>query len=261
MNYKMRRLLKIELARFPFRIGKLIRLNFFTIFKGTYLSYIPDKYAFNLGWYKTLKHAFYNEKNIKGWVNKSYLNNAGDLVRFFFLNMALEQLTKENIGGDIAEIGVYKGNSAFLFAQFARQTNRQLYLFDTFNGFDERDLKGIDLNKKASFADTDLESVKIAVGTDNVTYVPGYFPESLSQVSEDDILSFSLVHIDCDLEKPIKDALHYFYPKISKGGFLLIHDYANWDGATKAIDEFFKDKIEKIIPIPDKSGTVVIRKF
>jgi O-methyltransferase len=46
------------------------------------------------------------------------------------------------------------------------------------------------------------------------------------------------------------------------GGFLIIHDYMSlyWDGVEKAINEFFADKPERFIPIPDKSGTIVIRK-
>jgi len=76
-------------------------------------------------------------------------------------------------------------------------------------------------------------------------------------------LSFCLVHLDCDLYAPFQAALRYFYPRLVSGGFLILHDYANahWKGAEKAVDEFFADKPEKVIPIPDKSGTAVLRKI
>jgi hypothetical protein len=260
MNGKIKRGIKVEIARFPFRVGKIIRFTFSKLFKGSYLSYVPDKYAFNYQWHQRHRYAFYNQKYINGWVNNAYLNNAGDLVRFFFLSMVLEQISKEDIRGDMAEVGVYKGNSAFLFAEYARKADKQLFLFDSFSGFDERDLKGMDGNKKASFQDTDLESVKRKVGLKNVHYIDGYFPDSLSQMKEPKPSVFCLVHIDCDLEKPTTESLNYFYPKMSKGGFLIVHDYLNWDGATRAVDEFLKDKVEKLVPIPDKSGSVVIRK-
>jgi O-methyltransferase len=50
---------------------------------------------------------------------------------------------------------------------------------------------------------------------------------------------------------------------VVKGGFLVMHDYSSlwWDGVEKAVDEFFAVKPEKVIPIPDKSGTAVIRKI
>jgi hypothetical protein len=43
----------------------------------------------------------------------------------------------------------------------------------------------------------------------------------------------------------------------------IMHDYLGlyWDGVEKAVDEFFVDKPEKVVPIPDKSGTVVIRRL
>lgn len=264
MSSKIIQRINNELARFPFRIGRLIKIKVFNVFKGAYLSYIPDRYSFNYKKQLLLPHNFYDPKNIEAWVKKDYVNNAGDLVRFFFITMVVEQIIKENIKGDVAELGVYKGNSASLLAQYVRKFKKKLYLFDTFAGFDERDLIGKDvIFKKTTFSNTSLEAVKLKVGEENVEFIQGYFPESLSQIKDEDGLEFSLVHIDCDLEKPISDSLAYFYPKMSTGGFLIIHDYSslNWDGATTAVDNFFKDKVEKIIPIPDKSGTVVIRKI
>lgn len=42
-----------------------------------------------------------------------------------------------------------------------------------------------------------------------------------------------------------------------------MHDYSSlcWPGATEAVDQFFADKPEFIIPVPDKSGTCVVRKI
>jgi hypothetical protein len=47
------------------------------------------------------------------------------------------------------------------------------------------------------------------------------------------------------------------------GGFLIIHDYGSltWEGSEKAVDTFFADKPESIIPIPDSSGSAVIRRL
>jgi Macrocin-O-methyltransferase (TylF) len=70
------------------------------------------------------------------------------------------------------------------------------------------------------------------------------------------------VHLDCDLYAPFAAGLRYFNPRLVEGGFLIMHDYSSlyWAGAEQAIDEFFADLPEKPIPIPDKSGTAVIRK-
>jgi hypothetical protein len=56
--------------------------------------------------------------------------------------------------------------------------------------------------------------------------------------------------------------LSYFYPRMLPGGYIIVHDYASlaWSGAEKAVDEFFADKPEAIIPLTDGGGSVVIRK-
>jgi hypothetical protein len=50
--------------------------------------------------------------------------------------------------------------------------------------------------------------------------------------------------------------------KGSAGGILVLHDYSSghWQGAKTATDNFFSDKPEKPILMPDKSGSAIIRK-
>jgi hypothetical protein len=245
---------------FPFVVGRALKKDIIN-YRNVYFQYRPDKYSENIDKYRAGTN-FYSEEDLKGWNRGNYLNNAGDIVRFYFLNLCIDQLLDEGIKGGIAELGVYKGNSASLLARFARRINNTLYLFDTFEGFDQKDITGLDENVNTkSFTNTSLEYVRELVGDENVRYVKGYFPESLSQLGNS-TETYSLVHIDCDLEKPFIAALDYFYPRMVKGGFLIMHDYSSlyWAGATKAVDEFFKDKPEFVMPVPDKSGTVVIRK-
>jgi hypothetical protein len=70
------------------------------------------------------------------------------------------------------------------------------------------------------------------------------------------------VHIDCDLYEPIRAALEYFYPRMVPGGYIVMHDYTSmaWNGAERAIDEFFADKPESVIPLPDGAGSCVARR-
>ena len=225
-----------------------------------FIQCIPDRYSLNLRLYNKSSD-FFSYADLKKWIEGNYLNNVSDIARFFFLNQCMDQLIEEKIEGDVAELGVFRGNSASLLAKFAQKIDRTCYLFDTFEGFDARDLNGQDQNVlKTGFSNTSLQGVKELVGEKNTSYVKGFFPESLNQVAG--LSQLALVHLDCDLEAPFKAALEYFYPRLQKGGFLIMHDYSSlcWPGATKAIDRFFSDKPEFVIPIPDKSGTCVIRK-
>ena len=238
-------------------------LNFINHKKKIYTSYIPDKYSTNISIYKSKYYPFFEDGDINKWVEGNFDNNSGDLPRFYFLNLVIDQLLSENISGDIAELGVYKGNSAFLLTKLARAANKKAYLFDTYEGFNKNDFTGSDgIVNHDQFSDTSIEYVRKLVGTDNAFFVKGYFPDSLSTIDLERT-TFCLVHIDCDLEKPFINSLNYFYPKLAKGGFLILHDYSSlaWPGARAAIESFFSDKEEKIIPIPDKSGTAVTRKL
>ncbi len=230
-----------------------------TLGPGTHVAYKPDRYS--------EKYDKYLERTgrdiipgIKKFLFRNRLNNSGDLTRYYFLNLVVDQIYKEKIKGDLAELGVFKGNTAFLLAETAARLETTAYLFDTFQGFSESDLKGVDKDHGVLFAETSLAGVKALVGEQNVVYVEGFFPDSLVQVPDD--LAFCLVHIDCDLYAPFCAALRYFYDRLVPGGFLVMHDYSSlqWDGAEKAVDEFFAGKPEKLVPIPDKSGTVVVRK-
>jgi O-methyltransferase len=60
----------------------------------------------------------------------------------------------------------------------------------------------------------------------------------------------------------MKAALAFFYPRMSKGALLIMHDYQSgtWPGATRAIDEFCAEAGQTLILLPDKSGTAVCRK-
>ena len=226
-----------------------------------YTEYIPDRYCAKYDVYKKTVN-FLDFSDLEKWTKGNFRNNAGDITRFFFLNLCIDYLLEENASGNVVELGVYRGNSAFLLNKFAQKIGAKCYLFDTFEGFDSRDLKGRDEHcNKTDFSDTSFEAVKTFLqGGPNTVFVKGYFPESLKQI--DSVGELILVHIDCDLEKPMSDALNYFYPKIKRGGFLIMHDHSSlyWAGAKYAIDEFFKDKPEFIVPIPDKSGSCVVRK-
>ena len=194
------------------------------------------------------------------WIADNVENNAGDLPRLYALLLNVKQVLAESVPGDFAELGVYRGNSAAVLAHYARIHGRHLYLFDTFEGFDRRDLTGVDQGTQLQFTDTSLELVQRAVGTDNVRWIRGHFPASIPS----DIVGaqFSVVHLDCDLYEPMKAGLQFFFPRLSPGGLLIIHDYANphWKGVKQAVDEFMSHVPERLVIVPDKSGTAIVRK-
>ena len=194
------------------------------------------------------------------WIRDNIENNAGDLPRLYALIMNVKQILDDGVIGDMAELGVYRGNSAALLAHYAREYKRTVFLFDTFEGFDTRDLTGADKSKEIEFSDTSLTAVRDLVGLERVKFVQGRFPKSIPL----DLYAskFCLVHIDCDLYQPTKAALEFFYPRLSPGGLIIMHDYNNpyWGGIKLAVDEYCREIPERPIVLGDKSGTAMFRK-
>lgn len=193
------------------------------------------------------------------WLEGNRINNGGDLGRFYSLILNVKQLLEEGVAGDFAELGVYRGNSAAILAHFAGITGRRAYLLDTFEGFDERDLESP--AQANAFRETSLSRVKRKIGNDAAcTYVPGYFPESVTP--EIAAAKFAFVHLDCDLYKPMRDALNFFYARLAPRGMLVIHDYScgHWEGVKRAVDDFCAATGEAVILLPDKSGSAILRR-
>ena len=187
-----------------------------------------------------------------------------DYTRRDMLLLLLRSLVERNVAGDLAELGVYRGGTARLIHHYLPE--RKLYLFDTFSGFDKRDVQseetttGLKTNA-GNFSDTSVPMVlaNIAPRNDNVQAFPGYFPQSAPLFLRE--RSFAFVHLDADLYEPTMAGLEFFYERVTPGGFILVHDFNSWPGARRAVMEFFKDRLEIPIPMPDKSGSALITKL
>jgi O-methyltransferase len=185
--------------------------------------------------------------------------NYPDKVRFFNWWFQVERLKREGIPGGFAELGVYKGESASVLHHM--DPDRKFHLFDTFTGFPPRDLAH-ETGEAATytpdrFADTRVTDVirKIS-GNENIILHPGYFPETAEQVHNE---IFSLVNLDADLYQPTRAALYFFYPRLSPGGVIFIHDYNyKWEGIKRAVDDFMMTIPENLVLVPDGDGTAMI---
>ena len=219
-----------------------------------YLAHQPDSHVgFDA-------HPEFNELFVK-FTRHNSRNNGGDIPRLWALALNCKQILAENIEGDFAELGVWRGNTAALLAHYAALSSRQVFLFDTFEGFDNQDLKGIDADKGKSFANTSIDLVKATVGhQEHCQYIKGHFPLSVDETLRK--RRYAIVSLDCDLYAPMKAGLEFFYPSMSRGGIFFLHDYSSqhWNGAKLAIDEFCQEAGEYVVLMPDKSGSAFLRK-
>lgn len=190
-------------------------------------------------------------------------------AREAFLSDFAREARAQNLGGAVAELGVYRGD-------FARKINeafsdKTLYLFDTFEGFCSEDLgntkdgtMGISVGAK-HFANT---SIDLVLGKmpypKNCVIKKGWFPQSALDSSDLEGEKFCFVNLDADLYEPILAGFRYFYPKMISGGVILIHEYfsAGYVGVREAVAEFFAEsklKAWQKLPIGDNLSIAVIK--
>ncbi len=181
----------------------------------------------------------------------------GDPVRYGTVGLAIEQLSKAEVPGSLAECGVYKG----LMSKFIHENlpDRTLFLFDTFQGFSSRDSNTQNDNR---FKDTSVEGIlKIIGDSHNISIRKGFFPETAVGLKNE---RFSFVMIDFDKYESTLEALKFFYPRTNSGGFIFVHDYSSPESdwaCSRALNKFLVDKPEKPILIPDSWGTALFRKI
>jgi O-methyltransferase len=142
------------------------------------------------------------------WIRQNGRLNRGDLTRFYFLYLQIESLQEKRIEGAFAELGVFQGTTARLFRTLAPE--RELFLFDTFEGFAVEDVRQEHAAGKARAGGwlCSFEKVKNFVGERNTHFIKGRFPETTNIVPES--TRFALVHLDADLYAPQLAGLRFF---------------------------------------------------
>jgi len=185
-----------------------------------------------------------------------------DYFRISTLELMANQINQRNIKGNCAELGVYRGIFASKINEYF--SDRKLYLFDTFEGFDSKEMlrektKG-NITEVFDFTKTTIEKViSIMPHPNNCIIKKGVFPNSVDDLDE----KFVFVSLDTDLYNPIYEGLKYFYPRLSLGGTIFIHDYYNerrFKGVKEAVDKYCFENALFFVPLSDSCGTVVLSK-
>lgn len=171
---------------------------------------------------------------------------------------AVRHVSRNRIPGAIVECGVWRGGSmmaAALTLKAQGDTSRELVLFDTFEGMsapaaEDVDLRGTHADRaapKGSFA-ASLEQVAKSVAStgyplERVRLVKGKVEETIPGGAPD---SIALLRLDTDWYASTMHELEHLYPRLSRGGVLIVDDYGHWKGAKEAVDAYF----ERLSPRP-----------
>jgi len=183
--------------------------------------------------------------------------------RLYALYKSVQYVVENKIPGDLVECGVWRGGSMKLVAHVLHalgDTNRTLFLYDTFEGMTEPD-PTVDIDFSGNQATNDwrevqrrgvkwsyapVEEVYEILATseypmEKVKLVKGAVEETIPRIIP---ASIALLRLDTDWCSSTKHEMEHLYPKLSPQGILILDDYGHYQGARRGVDEYLS-KLDK----------------
>jgi len=173
------------------------------------------------------------------------------------LVQAVRYLVRRGIDGCIVECGVWRGGSSMAVALTLIQegeTNRDLYLYDTFEGMVpptaldrtadgtsaqahlDRDVNKTDYWCVAGIDDVQQNMASTGYPEERIHIVQGPVEATIPEHAP--IGNIALLRLDTDWYESTKHELAHLFPLLCEGGILMIDDYGHWEGARKAVDDY-----------------------
>lgn len=199
--------------------------------------------------------------------------------RLFSIVLSLRWIEENGIPGDVVECGVWRGGASILTGLWLQHhgiRNRKVWLYDTFSGMvasgaddvrtrdgkgysemlEEHEQKGMGDAGVRAFAS--IESVRRNFGhagldLSQVDFIEGDVALTL-RAEENLPTDIALLRLDTDWYESTSVELEVLYPKLQLRGALLIDDYGYYDGARKAVDEYFTKVSRPFFHLDDEYG-------
>lgn len=198
-----------------------------------------------------------------------------DMVRSYSLYQSMKYIISNDIKGDLAECGVWKGGSCMLMAYMLLEAgiaDRHIYLYDTFAGmakpgamdgdFETKEWERHQRNERENnWCFSSLSEVKENVQRTgfpqgNLHFIEGKVEETIPANKPSQL---ALLRLDTDWYESTRHELIHLYPLLSAKGVLIVDDYGAWEGARKAVDEYFTGDKQTYINRIDWTGRLIIK--
>lgn len=189
---------------------------------------------------------------------------------------ATEHVVAAGVPGAIVECGVWRGGSMMAAALTLRRlgaTDRELVLFDTFSGMTEPTAEDADSpydgyslhrmwQRREQWSGVPADRVRAAIAStgypmERVRLVEGPVEETLPAAAPQRI---ALLRLDTDWYASTRAEMEHLYPRLERGGVLLLDDYGHYAGARRAVDEVLAERGERLLlQRVDYTGRVALR--
>jgi hypothetical protein len=181
------------------------------------------------------------------------------------------------VPGDVCEFGVAQGATSRLLASEIMSTNRNLWLFDSFEGLPAPGPQDKLINDIFSLGSMDKykgtmasPEAEMRSKLDSINFPPartkvkkGWVRDSIKSGELPTQVSFA--YVDFDFYDPIKDALEFLDSRMPPGGRIVVDDYGFFsEGAQLAVDQFVArvgDRFKFELPLPFAGHFCVLSKL
>lgn len=161
------------------------------------------------------------------------------------LNTIAQDVVNRKIPGDFVECGVCNGGSAAAIACALRDTERKVWLYDSFMGMPAT--KEVDGQVAATYVGACVgaeEKVRQAMqisrfSEENYKIQKGWFEETFKTPLPQTV---SLLHIDADWYDSVTLSLNTFYDLVPDGGVIILDDFGHWEGCREAFYDFIAQR-------------------
>ena len=167
-----------------------------------------------------------------------------------------------HLPGDFVECGVNTGILSLAICDYIdfNRTGKRFFLFDTYAGIPEAQMSESERTMKLVSNTKYPDCYEVAKANfepfPNVKLVRGVVPESLTTV---DIDSVSYLSLDMNISYPEREAIEYFWPRMSPGALVVLDDYGweTYEEQRHTMDEFAKKQGVSILAMPTGQGLII----
>jgi O-methyltransferase len=201
--------------------------------------------------------------NGKDW--PAYAESMIGLKRMENIEFCVNDTIKNNVPGDLIETGVWRGGSVIFMRALLKAANvsdKTVWVADSFEGLPKPDEvkytadKGDDHYTLSDVLAISLDEVKhnfekYGLLDNQVKFLKGWFKDTLPTAPIDKL---SVLRLDGDMYESTINALDNLYPKLSRGGYIIVDDYGAVEGCKLAIHDY-RNKFNITEAIIDIDGT------
>lgn len=160
---------------------------------------------------------------------------------------------RKNVTGDYMETGVWRGGASIFARGIIKanhQSHRLSFVCDSFSGLPPGDLnldakdKGYDFSPYLEVSDNLVAGsfYRLGVLDQHVWFVKGFFNDTMPPLAPH-VSELAILRLDGDMYESTVDVLYHMYTKIQAGGYVIVDDWIDLNGADfpakTACEDFF----------------------